>query len=329
MTMTERADESEAPWTVLQRDPCLSFICGGAAGALSRTAVSPIERVKVLFQVQGGGGSGRGAQSYGKGTLATVAQIYREEGYRGLFRGNGINCVRIVPYTAIQYTVYEDLKDVVTGGQRPLTTGEKLACGMAGGLASVLGTYPMDLVKTRLSVLTARSLKGVGSAGAGAVIDLSMWGNLRSIYRHEGGLRGLYRGFVPTSLGVAPYVALNFTLFERMKEAVARTWPGTQKSHSPAAETAVVLLLGALSGGIAQSLVYPFDILRRRFQVATMNDGSLGFRYTGTWDALTHIVRQEGVRGLYKGWTANMFKIMPSMAVQWASYDLIRRLIAG
>lgn len=332
--MTEHGDKSQAPWKVLQRDPCLSFICGGAAGALSRTAVSPIERVKVLFQVQGGGGgNGGGGVSYGKGTLATVAQIYREEGYRGLFRGNGVNCVRIVPYTAIQYTVYEDLKDMVTGGVRPLATGEKLACGMAGGLASVLGTYPMDLVKTRLSVLTARSLKGVGGAGAApgtaAAVDLSMWGNLRSIYLHEGGLRGLYRGFVPTSLGVAPYVALNFALFERMKEAVAQTWPATHKSQSPAAETAVVLLVGALSGGIAQSLVYPFDILRRRFQVATMNDGSLGFRYTGTWDALTHIVRREGVRGLYKGWAANMFKIMPSMAVQWASYDLIRRLVAA
>lgn len=338
--MTQQAGEKEASQQtqpsalpVLQRDPYLSFLCGGAAGALSRTAVSPVERVKVLFQVQGGTG-GAGGAGYRRGTLATVAQIYREEGYKGLFRGNGINCIRIVPYTAIQYTVYEDLKDMVTHGQRALSTGEKLTCGMAAGLASVLGTYPMDLVKTRLSVLTARGLKGVSgssaasAAAAAAKVDLSMWGNLKTIYLHEGGLRGLYRGFVPTSLGVAPYVSLNFSIFEKMKESVGTVFPGWQHG-SRTAEASVVLVLGALSGGIAQSMVYPFDILRRRFQVATMNDGSLGFKYKSTWHALTHIVQQEGVRGLYKGWTANMFKIMPSMAVQWASYDLIRRLIAG
>lgn len=312
------------PFSIIQRDPYLSFICGGVAGALSRTAVSPMERVKVLFQVQGSGSG----ESYKKGTLATVLQIYREEGYKGLFRGNGINCIRIVPYTAIQYSVYEKLKALLTHGERAFSTGEKLLCGMAGGLASVAGTYPMDLVKTRLSVLTAQSLKGVSSGASLAKVDLSMWGNLRSIYLKEGGLRGLYRGFVPTSLGVAPYVSLNFSIFEKMKEDFTLLCPDWQKGPK-SVEVCVVLAIGALSGGIAQSMVYPFDILRRRFQVATMNAGSLGFKYDNTWHALTSIVKQEGVKGLYKGWTANMWKIMPSMAVQWASYDFIRRLLVN
>lgn len=310
----------------LQKDPYLSFLCGGAAGALSRTAVSPMERVKVLFQVQGGSGAG---QSYDRGTLATISQIYKEEGYRGLFRGNGINCIRIVPYTAIQYSVYENMKHLLTDNKRQLNTTEKLSCGMVAGLASVAGTYPMDLVKTRLSVLTAKSLKGVNSSASLSSLDLSMWGNLKEIYFKEGGIKGLYRGFVPTSLGVAPYVSLNFSIFEKMKENFGLIYPGWDNNNSPKlVETTVILFLGALSGGIAQSMVYPFDILRRRFQVATMNQGSLGFKYTNTWHALTSIVQQEGVKGLYKGWTANMWKIMPSMAVQWASYDMIRRFIA-
>jgi solute carrier family 25 phosphate transporter 23/24/25/41 len=308
---------------ILQTDPYLSFICGGAAGALSRTAVSPMERVKVLFQVQGSGSG----QSYKKGTLSTIAQIYREEGYKGLFRGNGINCIRIVPYTAIQYSVYENLKQILTNGERNLSTSEKLLCGMVGGIASVGGTYPMDLVKTRLSVLTARSLKGLNSENTVVKkIDLSMWGNLKTIYLKEGGIKGLYRGFIPTSLGVAPYVSLNFSIFEKMKEDFKYIYPNWQ-NESKTIETSVILLIGALSGGIAQSMVYPFDILRRRFQVATMNDGSLGFKYNNTLHALTSIVKQEGIKGLYKGWTANMWKIMPSMAVQWASYDFIRRFI--
>lgn len=313
-------------WKIIQSDPYLSFLCGGVAGALSRTAVSPMERVKVLFQVQGG--SSGNQQSYRRGTLSTIWQIYKEEGYKGLFRGNGINCIRIVPYTAIQYSVYENLKKILTNGDRQLNTAEKLSCGMVAGVASVAGTYPMDLVKTRLSVLTAKSLKGIQHQNSGMnKIDLSMWGNLKTIYFKEGGFKGLYRGFVPTSLGVAPYVSLNFSIFEKMKEEVETYMPGWQTNGSKSVETSIILVIGALSGGIAQSMVYPFDILRRRFQVATMNEGSLGFKYDNTWHALTSIVKNEGVKGLYKGWTANMWKIMPSMAVQWASYDIIRRTI--
>ncbi|KAG7823346.1 hypothetical protein KL909_003369 [Ogataea angusta] len=58
-------------------EPALSLISGGIAGALSRTAVSPVERVKVLQQVQGS------TNSY-QGVFRSVLQIWREEGYRGL-----------------------------------------------------------------------------------------------------------------------------------------------------------------------------------------------------------------------------------------------------
>ena len=39
-------------------------------------------------------------------------RMWREEGFRGFMRGNGINCVRIIPYSAVQFTTYEQLKKV-------------------------------------------------------------------------------------------------------------------------------------------------------------------------------------------------------------------------
>lgn len=291
-------------------DPYLSLVAGGVAGALSRTAVSPMERVKVLFQVQGSSG----IQAYKRGTLTTIWHIWKDEGVTGLFRGNGVNCVRIVPYTAIQYTVYHNLKHFITNDERDFNGIEKLLCGLTGGVFSVAGTYPLDLVKTRLSVLTA---KGLHLKNEG-VVDLTLWGNLKLIYKTEGGLKALYRGFVPTAMGVAPYVALNFAIFEQMKESL----PVSLQSHQIS-----ILAIGGISGGIAQTMVYPFDILRRRFQVATMGDGQLGFKYKGVLDALVTIVEKEGYAGLYKGWTANMWKIIPSMAVQWWSYDQLRKLL--
>lgn len=60
------------------------------------------------------------------------------------------------------------------------------------------------------------------------------------------------------------------------------------------------------SGSISQSLTYPFDVLRRKMQVAGMKGGSIN--YTGALDALTSILRVEGVTGLYRGLWPNLRK---------------------
>lgn len=84
-----------------------AFCAGGVAGAVSRTVVSPLERLKILFQVQS---VGRDAYklSVGQG----LAKMWREEGWRGFMRGNGTNCVRIVPYSAVQFGSYNFYKRV-------------------------------------------------------------------------------------------------------------------------------------------------------------------------------------------------------------------------
>lgn len=46
-------------------------------------------------------------------------------------------------------------------------------------------------------------------------------------------------------------------------------------------------------------LTYPLDVLRRRMQVAGLK--SMGFAYNTTWEAIVHLVKTEGIRGLYKG----------------------------
>ncbi len=84
-----------------------AFMAGGVAGAVSRTVVSPLERLKILFQVQSAGRD-EYKGSVGKG----LAKIWREEGWRGMMRGNGTNCIRIVPYSAVQFGSYNFYKRV-------------------------------------------------------------------------------------------------------------------------------------------------------------------------------------------------------------------------
>lgn len=78
-----------------------AFIAGGVAGAVSRTIVSPLERLKILLQIQS-----VGRTEYKLSIWKALVKIGKEEGWKGYMRGNGTNCIRIVPYSAVQFGSY-------------------------------------------------------------------------------------------------------------------------------------------------------------------------------------------------------------------------------
>ncbi|GJE94906.1 mitochondrial carrier [Phanerochaete sordida] len=317
------------------------FIAGGVAGAASRTVVSPLERLKIIQQVQP-----RNADGQYKGVWRSLVRMWKEEGFRGYMRGNGINCLRIIPYSAVQFTTYEQLKKWFTAsGSRQLDTPTRLVSGALAGITSVCTTYPLDLVRSRLSIATASipiqapasrpatsgqpalasayhtsatasATKQVATAFSKA--DLTMWGMTLKVMREEGGVRALYRGLIPTAMGVAPYVGINFAAYEALRGVV--TPPGKSSVSRK-------LACGALAGSISQTLTYPFDVLRRKMQVTGMS--ALGVKYNGALDALQSIVRTEGVRGLYRGLWPNLLKVAPSIATSFFTYELVKELLGA
>ncbi|KAL5410226.1 hypothetical protein PMIN03_005530 [Paraphaeosphaeria minitans] len=306
-------DSTESFRKFFQQPIVASFVAGGVAGAVSRTVVSPLERLKILFQVQS-----VGRNEYKMSVPKALAKMWRDEGWRGFMAGNGTNCIRIVPYSAVQfgaYNVYKGFFESEPGA--PLDAYQRLLCGGLAGITSVTLTYPLDIVRTRLSIQSAsfETLK----REAGRKLP-GMLGIMTSMYKNEGGFLALYRGIVPTVAGVAPYVGLNFMVYE-----MARTQftPEGQKDPSAVGKLAA----GAVSGAVAQTCTYPFDVLRRRFQVNTMS--GMGYQYAGIGDAIGNIVKTEGVRGLYKGIVPNLLKVAPSMASSWLSFEMTRDFVMG
>ncbi|KAI1434297.1 mitochondrial carrier domain-containing protein [Xylaria sp. CBS 124048] len=291
-----------------------AFCAGGVAGAVSRTVVSPLERLKILLQVQSAGHT-----EYKLSVGKALAKMWREEGWRGFMRGNGTNCIRIVPYSAVQFGSYNLYRKHIFEREpgtimNPL---ERLFCGGIAGITSVFFTYPLDIVRTRLSIQ---------SASFAVLIDVpkdrlpGMWSTLRLMYRTEGGIPALYRGMIPTVAGVAPYVGLNFMTYEYVRKLL--TPEGDQNPNAGRK-----LLAGAVSGAVAQTFTYPFDVLRRRFQINTMS--GMGYQYKSIGDAVRVIIAQEGIRGLYKGLVPNLLKVAPSMAANWLSFEVTRDFLIG
>ena len=103
--------DTKAPLTgirlMLAQPIAASFIAGGVAGAVSRTVVSPLERLKILYQIQSGGRT-----EYRLSIWKALGKMWKEEGWRGFMAGNGTNCIRIVPYSAVQFGSYNVYKKV-------------------------------------------------------------------------------------------------------------------------------------------------------------------------------------------------------------------------
>lgn len=96
------------------------LLAGGLAGAISRTVVAPFERLKIIFQTQGHPPVYTGCSFYHlqliaiTGVWSGLVGMYKKEGLLGYFKGNGVNCVRVIPAAAIQFYTYDACKRVST-----------------------------------------------------------------------------------------------------------------------------------------------------------------------------------------------------------------------
>ena len=183
-----------------------------------------------------------------------------------------------------------------------------LVGGAVAGMVSVCATYPLDLVRARLTVqdsIIARQYNGIQHAFV-------------TITKKEG-IMALYRGINPTLLGIAPYVGLNFMVFETLKKKAPRNEEGRP-------DIIYLFGCGATAGACGQTAAYPFDLLRRRCQLQSCS-GNTTTQYKGTLDGFQRILQHEGFFGLYKGLWPNFIKVVPSVAVMFVSNELIKRMI--
>jgi solute carrier family 25 phosphate transporter 23/24/25/41 len=111
-----------------------------------------------------------------------------------------------------------------------------------------VATYPLDIVRTRLSIQSA-SFEALGKRDAKLP---GMWATMKTMHSTEGGIIALYRGLGPTLAGVAPYVGINFATYEYMRKVMT---PEGQENPSAIGK----LLAGGVSGAVAQSITYPFE----------------------------------------------------------------------
>ena len=270
------------------------IIAGGAAAAVSRTAIAPVERVKIVFQTS----------KCQQGYLRIFGQIWHGEGFFSFWKGNGVAVMRVVPYLSVQLTSNEIYRDL-TGQFIPNIVLRNWLSGVLAGATSISSTYPLDTVRARLAV----------QMNSGGPRD-TIIGMTKKI-AHTEGYAALYRGCYMSCIGGGLYSGIKFATYDQTKKVFCE-WLGLQD------DTELTVLQRALSGAaggfVAQTLIYPSDVIRRRMQTAQGPPP-----YTGMINALTTIARTEGIRtGLFRGMSLNYMKTLPNVALYLSLYDVFK-----
>eukprot|EP00667_Euglena_gracilis_P007744 EG_transcript_7829 len=291
--------------------PSVTFTSGAVSGIVSRTVTAPLERLKILAQLRG---TNIGADLLPArwGVLSGIRAMRQEGGLHSLFRGNLANCLKVAPQGGIQWFVFEYLKQGFTApGQDSghLPSHVRFLCGAGAGMASQACIYPLETVKTRLSVAPTNYYRGIYDC-------------LLRITQQEG-VTALYRGLGTALVGRIPYSGVDLTIYETLKYSYKSLYG---KDDRPPVH--VLLLCGTFSSACGQTCAYPFAFCRSYLQAQGMSQAAM-VQYRGLWDCMRGTVRQKGVLGLYAGLYANLLQCLPASGIGYVTYEYCKSVLAA
>lgn len=297
-------------------DKALNFAkdlaAGGVAGAISKTLVAPIERVKLLLQTQDSNPRIKSGEipRY-KGIVDCFVRVSSEQGIASFWRGNMANVVRYFPTQAFNFA----FKDTIKGLFPKYSPKEdfmkffavNLASGGLAGAGSLLIVYPLDFARTRLAA----------DVGSGKAREFTGLVDCITKTASRGGTGALYQGFGVSVQGIIVYRGAYFGLYDTASGAIF----GENAKNANVFYKWMVAQVVTSVAGIAS---YPFDTVRRRLM---MQSGSKEKMYSGTLDCWRKIAANEGMSAFFKGAGSNILRGTGG-AIVLVLYDEIKKVLA-
>lgn len=286
-------------WDQLQS--AKAFIAGGIGSVAAKTATAPFSRVTILMQIQS-------TNVRRKTSVELFREIWKQDGATAFWRGNLASCLHRFPYSGITFFV-QDMSCRMLGesSKFPRAAVDFTSGALGGGVAACL-TYPLDVVRFRLSAQTGPRPERCGIC------------NVISRIAVEQGTRGFYKGLFPTLLHVVPSFAINFQVFGSLKQRYRSTHSqsDSDKGTIPLAEA---FLYGCGAGFFSSALLFPIDLVRRQMQA----DGQTG-RSRGVQDLVKAVYKRNGLGGFYHGLPSELVKVVPFVGIMFMSVEYLKKL---
>ncbi|XP_063777560.1 probable mitochondrial glutathione transporter SLC25A40 [Pseudophryne corroboree] len=307
--------------------PVQQIIASSAGALLTSLFVTPLDVVKIRLQAQSkpfikgncfvycnglmdhlcvclNGNSKAWYKAPGRfrGTADAFVQIVRNEGVRSLWSGLPPTLVMAIPATAIYFTCYDQLRDLLIHRMRS-TESACLIAGAMARLGSATLISPLELIRTKMQ-LRPLSYKELTTC-------------IQSSVAKEGWL-SLWKGWSPTVMRDVPFSAMYWYNYE-----LGRKWL-CQRYNKPEPTFTISFAAGAASGSIAAIVTLPFDVVKTRRQIElgeleVLNDSQK--RSRSTWKIMYSIMSENGFRGLFAGLSPRLMKIAPACAIMISTYE--------
>ncbi|KAH8093254.1 mitochondrial carrier [Cristinia sonorae] len=225
-------------------------------------------------------------------------------------------------------------------GWLPAKSWQHFVAGGLGGMCGAIVTSPFDVVKTRLQSSLFREKHATFSLAGNGVVAVPPRTNLlynfvetghilRDIYRDESP-RALFKGLGPTLVGVIPARSINFFAYGNGKQIIAN------KLNDGVENSWVHLGAATLAGIVTGTATNPIWVVKTRLQLEAehkKSPSSLSSQQqrrisTNSWGMIKKILREEGIRGFYKGLSASYLGVTEG-TIQWTLYERLKKLTAN
>jgi len=272
-----------------------------------------------------------------------LQKIARNEGITSLWRGLSPTLVMAVPANVIYFSAYDMLRYGQNSPIRKIMSDNysPLAAGSIARLSAALVVSPIEMFKTRMQA---------APGGQKDIVQQTM-SSMKDLVSTQG-YTGLWRGLTLTMWRDVPFSALYWWGYETLRNQISsardttrgRTRDGPEtsitRSESRNREGHAVTLVdsfaaGATSGAIASIVTTPFDVGKTRQQVTVHAADRRGSAKAAVEllpedrsmpRFLMHIFREEGFKGLFKGWIPRTMKVAPACAIMISSYEVGKKL---
>lgn len=231
------------------------------------------------------------------GLVMTGVDMIRNEGLPALYRGIYPAVARGLFYGGVRLGCYGPAKTLLGDTKENKSVVRNIAAGSLSGALAAWASNPIDLIKTRL-----QSKENPHRTSTAVV---------KSIVQTDG-IRGLWRGTVPSTARAAVLTAAQCATYNEAKTAWMNVTNGgdTLSTHVGAS---------MISGLVTTTLTAPVDVIKTNMFVG-------GNKYSGPIECATDILKREGPRGLLKGWTANYIRLGPQTTVIFVVMEKMRQL---
>ncbi|XP_036624087.1 calcium-binding mitochondrial carrier protein SCaMC-1-like [Trichosurus vulpecula] len=286
---TEEERESGKWWRHL--------LAGGIAGAVARTCTAPLDRLKIIMQVQG-------VDSKQIHIVDGFKFMLREGGILSFWRGNGVNVLKIAPETAVKVLAYDQYKKLFTQDITKINNIERFVSGSLAGATAQTFVYPMEVVRTRLALSKTGQYSG-------------MFNCALQIAKNEH-LAAFYKGYIPNFLSILPYAGIDLSVYESLKNY----WLNNYAEDSVNPGVLLLLLCSASSNFCGQLASYPLNLVRTRMQAE-------GAPQKNVFYFFQEIIFKDGLTGLFRGITPNFVKLFPAVGISCLVFEKVKYFVGA